>query len=456
VYYACKRPAQRPGAEATKGLGGCSLLGRLSGSRNVLGRMSAKRVRRPPVRTAWIHSSRLHVVLYSLLLIATPFILLQNFLVETIGAISSSSFELFGRRIPIVPTAALVLAIVLLIRYRSLLTRVRIAAAVIAVLLIALAQQITDYYFGHNFYDLQQNWHYIAYGIFAFMMYRDLAPRGVALARIMLITYCAALLFSAFDEAFQMKMSSRVFDLSDTAKDVWGTLIGMMVVYLCGEHSGALLEGRRRLRHRRLRDYLDRPFSLLLLMAVFGFLFICFSSLLSDFEYWKHVVLFTIASFLVFFVLFHVSQFRWAKYSLLTVLVLAVVAQSYFFLKYRSDHIIYNRWGLTVYKGIAIPFFDVLIFPDGTFRPVDKKHYFNTRDQAFFLRHEPDILLIGSGADGLGGNGFSEKTPCHFVYNGFTRRPTQIIILRTPEACRAFNRLKREGKNVLFVLHNTC
>jgi VanZ family protein len=418
--------------------------------------MSPKRPRKPQVRTAWIHSSRLHVVLYSMLLIATPFILLQNFLVETIGAVSSSKFELFGRQIPIVPTAALVLAAVLLIRFRALLTRVRVLAALIALLLITLAQQITDYYFGHNFYDLQQNWHYIAYGIFAFMMYRDLAPRGVSLARIMLITYGAALLFSAFDEAFQMRMSNRVFDLSDTAKDVWGTFIGMVLVYLGGKHSGALLADWRHVRHPRLRDYANHPFSLLILMTAFGFLFICFSSLLSDFEYWKHVVLFTAASSLVFFLILHVSQYKWVKYSLLMILTVVVIGQCCFFVKYRSDHIIYNRFGLTVYRGIPIPFFDVLIFPDGTFRPVDKKHYFNSRDQAFFLKHRPDVLLIGSGVRGEGGNGFHLDAVSQFVFNRYTERATQVIILKTPEACRVFNRLKREGKNVLFVLHNTC
>jgi VanZ family protein len=391
-----------------------------------------------------------------MLLVATPFVLLQNFLVETIGAVSGSTFELGGREIPIVPTAALVLAVVLLIRYRALLTRLRIVAAVVGVLMILLAQQITDYYFGHKFYDLQQNWHYIAYGIFAYMMCRDLAPRGVPLARIMLITYLAALLFSAFDEAFQMKMSSRVFDLSDTAKDVWGTFTGMVVVYLGGTQAQTLLAGWRKVRQRSLPDYLGHPFSLLILMTAFGLLFLCFSSLLTEFEYWPHVVLFTLGNFLLFFLVFHVSQYRPAKYSLLAILVAAVALQSYFFLKYRSDNIVYNRFGLTVYKGIPIPFFDVLIFSDGTFRLVDKKHSFNRRDQAFFLRRKPDILLVGSGADSRGGEGFDEKSPCHFVYNRFTRRATQIIILKTPEACRVFNRLKRDGKNVLFVLHNTC
>jgi hypothetical protein len=109
-----------------------------------------------------------------------------------------------------------------------------------------------------------------------------------------------------------------------------------------------------------------------------------------------------------------------------------------------------------VYKGIPIVFYDVMIFPNGTFRLVDKKHYFNSRDQTFFMEHKPDIIIIGSGAEGLGGRGFVKQSPHQFMYNPHIQRGTQVIILKTPEACEVFNRLKRERKNVLFVLHNTC
>ena len=65
-------------------------------------------------------------------------------------------------------------------------------------------------------------------------------------------------------------------------------------------------------------------------------------------------------------------------------------------------------------------------------------------------------IVIGSGADGLGGRGFIKESAHQFIYNPHTQRGTQVIILKTPEACQVFNRLKRERKNVLFVLHNTC
>jgi hypothetical protein len=31
-----------------------------------------------------------------------------------------------------------------------------------------------------------------------------------------------------------------------------------------------------------------------------------------------------------------------------------------------------------------------------------------------------------------------------------------VIIQRNMDACKTFNRLKMEGKKVLFVVHNTC
>lgn len=418
--------------------------------------MSKKRAYQPQARLHWIHSTRLHVVLYSMLLIATPFLLLRDFLQSAIGHLSVYTVELGGIPLVVVPIVALIVAIALLVGFRTYITKLRILAGLVAFLMIALAQQVTDYYMHHNFYDLQHNWHYVAYAIFAFMMYRDLGPRGVSLATIMLITYFAALLFSTIDEAFQKNMSSRVFDVSDIAKDVWGTLIGMTLLYLGGTRAGSLLTNWKPLRHRGLRGYVTHPPSAYVLMIVLAFLLLCSSSLLSDFRHWKLNIILPASGFVVFFLLFHVSQYKWGKYSLLTILVAGILIQSYFLAKHRDDYIVHNQYGLTVYKGIPIVFFDVMIFPDGTFRLVDKKHYFNSRDQAFFLKIHPDIIVIGSGSEGFGGRGFDKESVNQFIYNPYTHRGTQVIILKTPEACRLFNRLKREHKNVLFILHNTC
>ncbi len=417
--------------------------------------MAAKKLPKSNVQSSGIHSTRLHVVLYSFLLVATPFVLLQSFLVELISELSGSTIELGGVGIPVLPYMAVILLVLFIVIFRSRLTKLRILGGIIVILMIALAQQVTDYYFGHNFYDLQQNWHYIAYGIFAFMIYRDLAPRDIPRAKIILITFFAALLFSSFDETFQLYLSGRVFDISDTAKDVWGTLTGIVLIYFAVSQPTMIKANLKRIRQPTIRGYLRNSISVLILLFALNFLFLIYSSLMTDFPYWYIVVLFTVLSFAVFFILFHISQYKWGKYGLLATFAIAVIIQVYSVFGHSSDHIVHNRYGLTVYKGIPILFFDVMIFPDGTFRLVDKKHYFYQRDKAFFLKQKTDIVIFGSGAYGEGGKGFSEKESM-FIYNPYIRRGTQVIILKTAEACRLFNRLKRERKNVLFILHNTC
>ena len=406
-------------------------------------------------QTSWIHDPTTHAIMYALLLIATPFILLNNYLIQAISMASGSSFSLFGMETKIVPMAALTVFIALLIVYRKHITKLRLLAVAIVIFLNTLAQQVTDYYFDHNFYDLQQNWHYIAYGLYAYMLYRDLSRRNLPLYRIMLITFFSALALSAFDEVFQKYMSSRVFDICDIGKDLYGTLMGMILVYFFGKHSPALLKDWKNIRHRRLKDYYRHPFTLLLLMFSLSFLFLNAGSILTETEFVPLVVLLTAGVFLLFFTVWHFSQFKIGKIILVVILVCATSLQLFFFMKYRDKNIVHTQYGLTIYKGICIPFFDIMIFQDGTLRLVDKKHYFNQRDRAFMLKKEADIILIASGTYGKGGKGFND--PRHeFLYNSRTKKASQLIIQSNSEACKTFNRLKKENKKVLFIIHNTC
>lgn len=420
--------------------------------------MPAKRTQKPSPRMHmhWIHSSRLHVVMYSMLLVATPFLMLANFLQEAIGKLSRASVELSGTSIPVVPVTALIVATVLLIVFRAHITRLRMVAGAIAVVMIAMGQAINDYYFDHKFYDLQQNWHYIAYAIFCFLMYRDLAPRGYPLSRIILITYLCGVSFSSFDEALQLRISNRAFEMGDIAKDAWGALMGLIVLLFGENRFGALALNWRPVRHSRLSDYFRQPSSLLILLFVLSYLLLCLSSLLGEVIYAKLVIILTIIGFVVFFLLLHISQYRGLKYGMLTLLLAGIGLQAYSFVKYRGDYIVHQQPGLVVYKGIPIFFFDVMIFPDGTFRPVDRKEHFRQRDRMFFLKQKTDIIVIGSGTHGEGGNGFPGKWPNQFLYNRYTKGGIQLIILKNPQACELFNRLKREQKNVLFILHNTA
>jgi len=403
-----------------------------------------------------IHSTRLHVVLYALLLIATPFLLLQNFLVELIGAVSTYHTTVGGLRLPVVPVIAGTIALGLVVWFRQRIRRRHLVAAAVVVLMDAAAQQVTDYYFAHNFYDLQQNWHYIAYGLFGFFLYRDLRPRGTPLARIILLTAGIALGLSSFDELFQMRMSRRVFDIGDISKDLWGTLMGMVLIYVGGPGLDELRRAGWRLRHARARDYLQQPLALLAWLIIWGFVFVCISALLTEVEYLWVAVTLTVGICVALFLIVHASQFRRVRYVLVTLAVAAAGTQAYFAYRYRGTGITYAARNLTVYAGVPLPVFDWLFFADGSFRPVDKKHLFNNRDQRTLLLHRPDILVIGAGFEGRGGHGFPEKSPCFFIYNPFLGRGTQVVILPTPQACELFNRLRREHRNALFVLHSGC
>jgi len=404
---------------------------------------------------AWIHSSRLHVVLYSLLLVATPFLLLRNFLQPTILILTRFGFEFAGREIPVVPLVALVLLMGSVFCFRRHLTRVHLLAGASVFLMIGLAQQLADYYFDHRIYDLQQNWHYLAYLMFSVMVHRDLAPRGVRTTRIMLVTFFLAVSFSTFDETVQLGMSGRSFEMTDIAKDAWGAVTGIVMLYIGSSKRDELRAQWGQIRQGTLLGYVENPASTVVLLTVLAFLFVCFSSLLGELEHWLAIVFLTAGTFVLFFVLFHLSQHKWIGRGLVTILLAGLLTQSYFYVKHRSDPNVYHEDGLTVYKGVLIPFLDVIIFPDGGFRPAPKKCFFSLRDRRFFLKQETDIILIGTGRRGEGGRGFPKEAVSQFMFNPFTKDGTQVIILPSPEACELFNRLKQEKKDVLFVLHST-
>ncbi len=414
-------------------------------------RPTARRRGRSP-----IHSARVQLAMYSMLLVATPFILLQNFLQQAIGEMSTARVPLGSVSVPIVPCVAILVLALLGVTFRRQLTGLRVVAGVVALLLVALAQQIADYYFDHSFYELQQNWHYIAYALFALMVYRDLGPRGTSLPRIMQVTLVLALVFSTFDEIVQMHISNRVFDIGDIAKDTWGAATGVVLLYLGRSTRSELRRDWSRVRQRRLSHYFRHPASTLVLTLLFAVIFLGVSSLLTEIPYWPAAAGITIGLFLILFLLWHASAGKWGGRVVFILAAGILIALGSSFVVHRDEYIVQKRCGLVVYKGIPIPFFDLMVFPDGTFRLVDKKHYFNNRDRSFLLRKESDIILIGSGRDGKGGRGFPELSPSQFLFNPHTGRGTQVIILRSSEACRTFNRLKNQGKSVLLVLHNTC
>ncbi|RJP74555.1 MAG: hypothetical protein C4524_12870 [Candidatus Zixiibacteriota bacterium] len=402
------------------------------------------------------HEAMIQFVLFAALVVATPFVVVTRYLQSVAQLVSHLSLPLPGVEVPGVLILAAGLALFLAWRYRSRITRRRLAALAVLGGMVALGHWTMDLYLDLTFFDLQENWHYVAYGAYMFFFFRAFNLRRMPLPRMILWAYGSALLMSLFDETFQFFLSHRVFDLSDVTKDAWGVIMGLVLVIFVTESAGTIDLKRAVWRRERLGDYLRHPETALL--SVFGLttVFLFVSPLLTEHAEIPLLLATGFGLFAVAGLLFHLSRHRAVRIALGILAVVAVLGVAGSRLAHRGDPITHNTFGLTVYRGMPLPFFDVLIYPDGGFRFVDKKHHFRSQDLRYLLMQEPDVLLVGSGNQGRGGQGFPQPEPVQFIYNEFTGRGTQVIILPTPEACRQYNSLVAAGKKVLFILHNSC
>jgi len=404
---------------------------------------------------SWYHSPKTHLLFYELLLIATPFLLLQNYLQAAIGIFSELKISLLGISVPVTVLIAVLFGCAIIVLLRKRIKPYHLLIWLIVIVLVRIGQNSTDYYFNHKLYELQHNWHYLAYGIFAYVMYRNLKWKNVPTEKKILITFFLALALSSFDEFIQIYISNRIFDICDVGKDAWGTVNGMIVVYFILARD-EMKKFKWKFNYPHLKDYFKNAKTLLFLEIVFTFILLNISSLLTDKVYLFYSVSISLAAFSVFFFIIHFLQYKISRIFIIAFISVLIILQGIFYFKYRTENIIFNKYGLTVYKGIPIPFFDVMIYENGDFRLVDKKHIFNKRDIKTISKFADDILLIGSGTYGKGGYGFPERTEVQFIFNNVKKKPLQVIILKTPEACEMFNRLKKQGFKVLFILHNTC
>ncbi len=401
-----------------------------------------------------IYSPTVHVVMFGLLLVFTPFIMLQNYLQTSIKELSNFKISLFGLRLPFMFTIFVVVFAVFLIAIRKKITLYRTFAVAVCIAMVALGQQISDYYMANPFYDLQNNWHYIAYAIFAVLMFRMLKAKGKDTGYIVRTSYFSAIILSAFDEGFQFFLSARVFDISDIAKDGWGVLIGLVICLFVYEEGRFIRVEGWRITRKKIGDYLRKPLSFMVLATVFNLLFLIYGSLLSDLQFIGTAMVFLFGSFTALFLVIHISQWKIPRVIIMAIIVLSIISLLVSFTIHRKEYIIHSSPGLTVYKGLPLPYFDIMIFPEGGFRLVDKKLYFFPGDKTTIFEQKADIIIIGTGADGKGGGGFGAEISA-FAYNPITNKCSQIIVLPNQSACENYNRLKEEGKNVLFIIHNT-
>ncbi|MDP2360391.1 MAG: VanZ family protein [bacterium] len=396
-----------------------------------------------------------HAALYALLLVLTPFLLLRNYLQGAIGEFSRFRVDLFGQPLLLVPLLAALLAAVGLWLARRRLNRRTLPVLLLVGLLWAAGQQVSDYYFGHTATDLQHNWHTIAYGIFALLFWRAAQRRGLSAERIIVPGLATALALSAMDEGVQVIISTRIFDVGDIGKDGWGAAIGLSAVTLHEAWPALRREGFR-LARPRLRDYRCAAFPQLVYALLFAFIFLSVGSLFTDAAYVGYVLAISAGAFIALFLLVHLlgkPGWRWAALGLM--LTLAAL-QAWMVARQPRGRVHHVGRHRVVYSGVPVPLADLLIHEDGSFRPIDKKHSFNKRDQQTLVRQTSHILLIGSGMKGRGGQGFPEPFPVQFLPDLEEDRAVQVIVLPTTQAVAVYNRLRDEGRRVTFVVHTGC
>ena len=394
-------------------------------------------------------------ILFAMLVVATPFVVVSRFLQGAVYNLSHMMWHPFGIELPIVGSLAVAMFALFILWQRKNITLRRIYGSLVIAGMILFAQWVQDLYSNMKIYDLQKNWHYIAYGAYVYMFFAAFHVRGVSKSKMILLSFFSAVALSSFDELFQFRLSSRIFDISDIAKDSWGAMMGLVSVLFVSETYGSIELRKRSFRWKRINSFLHEPVAAMMVTAVFSLVLILISPLLTEHEYLSECTLISLGIFLPVMTLLYLARFRPFRIGVLSVVgVLALLLAGSFILNI-DRNITRASSNIIVYKGMPIPYFDLLIYPDGLPRLTDKKRHFNHQDQRFFMNCNPDILLIGSGYGGTGGKGFRIESGTTVIYNSQARSVMQVIIMKTPEACSTFNRLKREGKRVLFVVHNS-
>lgn len=398
----------------------------------------------------------INAVAYALLVILIPFIMLQNYLQSTIYLLNDVKFSVLDYEIPLLVTVFILILVSLCISFRKNLTLYRIISFIILLLLLLLAEGLTDHYVSSNFTNLQNNWHYFAYGTFTVILYRLYNLRGKPLHKIILYTFLICISLSTIDEAYQYFLSSRVFDISDIAKDSWGCSLGLISVFFVFRERTDFKKGFT-ITHKHIRDYFKEPTSLLSLQILFSFLLVYFGSLLTDHQYLFYGIFIPLAIFIFLFILIHIAQHKLMKRIIIIILSIAIIIQTASLIIHYNDDFSYCDNDIIIYKGIIIPFFDIKVSSRGGFSLIDKKEDFILQDIRFLINQQHKIIIIGKGNDNSGGKGFYKQNneDVHFLFNTYKNEGIQLIILDSKSACTQFNRLKKSGFDVLMVIHNS-
>lgn len=399
-----------------------------------------------------IRSTRLNLHLYSLLLVITPFLLLQNYMQDAIGRLSRVKLPVGESGLPLFGLIAVAFGFLALAFLIKNFTKNRLIGLLLVTFLFWLGYSTSDYYFNHHFYDIQHNWHYFAYAIFSFLAWRYFNEKNIKAERIILNTFMLAFFLSFMDEIIQVFISNRVFDLSDVAKDLWGCMIGQVFIHFLIFDLKHLPKAN--FWQSGVKKWIKQPTYLLVVEFLFAWTFLNVASILSDAQYAMQVFLFTLAIF--FFLAYLFQSFGKKTSRIFAIAVLAI------FVLYPVGNLFLSKPRLTyvseqivLYKNIPIFYFDVMIYPNDMMRLVDKKTAFNQRDQQKINEYAPDILILATGSENQGGKGFDDQFQVEMVYNPHADKVYQLIKLPTEEACDKYNELIDQNKKVLMIIHNS-
>ncbi len=395
-----------------------------------------------------LFSRKNQLLSYILIIFIAPFVMCRYYLQPLIAQASQFSFQLFGINIALVPIILFLFIILILFFTAKYLTRIRLVAIAGIVVIIFISQYLSDFYMGNTFYDIQNNWHYLAYGVYSYLANRYFSQKKISISKRFFFIFAGAVFISTTDEFLQNFMTNRVFDLSDIAKDMMGAVIGLIFIFFVLKNGDILR--KRNIPKNDFWRFIKNPLNELILLFLFTLSFLFFSSLLTEKNVRLLAIVFSFGFFLFIFFMIYCLRFKIVR---LFLIALVIAQITIFFLNFRKNIVHHSRY-LTVYKGIAIPYFDVMIFENGTFRLVDKKKFFNSKDISVMMHHADDILLIGSGETGKGGNGFSSGEKMHFIFNEEKNMVTQILNLHNKDAVKMFNNLQKQNKNVMMVLHH--
>ncbi len=261
-----------------------------------------------------------NLLLYACLLVATPFIMLQNYLQSSVAALSAALINIIGIDVPIIPLFSIALLAVFIFYFYKKLS-LKLGIVFIFILgFIGFGQWISDYYINYKVYDLQNNWHYFAYCLFSIIIYSFFKQKLVSMHRINFFVFFVAAVVSLFDELFQNLLSQRIFDLSDVAKDLWGVSAGLIIINFLIEKNNLKLSVFK-IRKKKVKDYFKDEMSGLLLILIFSFFFLWISSLLTEVKYWLFVIVISALFFTTTFALIHFWSGRIKRFLQVTILL---------------------------------------------------------------------------------------------------------------------------------------